>query len=162
MLERQIKLSRKIAALLEGSSSSSPYEVLPSLGPDDQHPATRLERIVASTYIIVLFRLRDPTLNRYLPEFISEVNSSGKIYISGTEFEGQPAGRFAIANWQADPVQGPRRSPSHDIVEWNALARPRHIELKTILCHLIKDMMRKLRQKITHVSLNNLKSLSIS
>lgn len=103
MLERQIKLSRKIAALLEGSSSSSPYEVLPSLGPDDQHPATRLERIVASTYIIVLFRLRDPTLNRYLPEFISEVNSSGKIYISGTEFEGQPAGRFAIANWQADP-----------------------------------------------------------
>lgn len=103
MLERQIKLSRKIAALLDGRSTDSPYEVLPSFSLDDHTPTERLERIISSTYIIVLFRLRDPDLNRRLPEFISEVNSAGKIYISGTQFEGRPAGRFAIANWQADP-----------------------------------------------------------
>ena len=84
MLERQIKLSRAIARYI---SSSSKYELLPE--------GTSEKRI----YVIVLFRAKDRSVNEQL---VSRINALRQVYVSGTQWKGEPAARFAVANWMVD------------------------------------------------------------
>ena len=84
MLERQIRLSRRIAAFI---SASQDYVLLPE--------GNREEYI----YIIVLFRARDDKINA---ELVQRINATRKIYVSGTQWSGSPAARFAVANWMVD------------------------------------------------------------
>ncbi|KAF2239443.1 PLP-dependent transferase [Viridothelium virens] len=89
MLKRQIALARGIASyLLEHPK----YELLAQT--EGQSEAT-LDRI----YIIVLFRATDDNIN---PELVKRINSTRKIYVSGTSWQGLPACRFAVANWQVN------------------------------------------------------------
>jgi len=94
MLERQIRLAREIAHFI---AANEHYELLPNVD-EDMPPEDRLSRI----YIIVLFRAKSPAVNE---ELVKRVNATKRIYISGTQWEGRPAARFAVANWQADAKQ---------------------------------------------------------
>lgn len=85
MLGRQIQLARSIAAFLK---SHPAFEVLP------------MGNFVQKIFMIILFRAQDPSLNEVL---VKKINATSKIYVSGTTWEGQPACRFAVSNWQADP-----------------------------------------------------------
>ena len=87
MLYRQISLARSIAGIIR---SHDQYELLPA-GPkpvDDE-----------DIYIVVLFRAVNRNLN---PDLVRKINATGKIYVSGTQWESQPAARFAVSNWQVD------------------------------------------------------------
>lgn len=84
MLERQIKLARRIAKFMQQSDH---FEVLP--------PGNALENV----YMVVLFRARDDSLNKGL---VQRINGTRKIYVSGTQWDGKLAARFAVANWQVD------------------------------------------------------------
>ena len=50
-------------------------------------------------YIIALFRARDEALNA---ELVQRINSTRRIYVSGTQWDGRPAARFAVASWMVD------------------------------------------------------------
>lgn len=91
ILERQIKLSRAIAAFILEHPA---YELLP-LGDNSVLPEDRLAQI----YVIVIFRAKDEKLNS---ELVKRMNSTRKLYVSGTQFDGKAAARFAVANWQVD------------------------------------------------------------
>ncbi|OSS53213.1 hypothetical protein B5807_03014 [Epicoccum nigrum] len=88
MLERQIALSRGIAAYIQGSEE---YELLPQ--------CVDSKAAMDQIYIIVLFRAKNELLNEQL---VSKIKASRKIYVSGTSWEGKPACRFAVSNWMAD------------------------------------------------------------
>lgn len=92
MLERQIKLARAIAGLLLETPG---YELLPKPRSHDTATKERLREI----YIIVVFRATDQSINTNL---VQRINSSRRIYVSGTQWDGKPAARFAVANWQVD------------------------------------------------------------
>jgi hypothetical protein len=94
MLERQIHLARRIANLLLTDLSKN-FELLPT---DTANTTLQLQQI----YVIVLWRLKDKELNEKLPAFTQLLNADRRIYVSGTKYEGKPAARFAIANWQVD------------------------------------------------------------
>jgi hypothetical protein len=49
--------------------------------------------------VIVIFRAKDAELNS---ELVKRINGLRKLYVSGTQWEGKAAARFAVANWQAD------------------------------------------------------------
>jgi hypothetical protein len=57
------------------------------------------EEAVASTFMIVLFRARDESLNK---DLVKKINATGKIYVTGTSWDSQPAARIAVSNWQAN------------------------------------------------------------
>ena len=84
MLERQIQLSRNIARFI---ASSPDYDLLPQ------------GHAVENTYVIVLFRAKDEDVNA---ELVQRINATRKIYVSGTQWDGQAAARFAVANWMVD------------------------------------------------------------
>lgn len=84
MLERQIRLAREIARFI---TSSPDYELLPDGTQED------------TIYIIVLFRAKDDKLNA---ELVQRINATRKIYVSGTQWNSQPAARFAVATWMVD------------------------------------------------------------
>ena len=81
MITRQVELARGIAKYI---SDSNMYELLPK--------GNEIENV----YIIVLFRAKDEELNKNL---VKKVNSSRRIYVSGTQWDGRPAARFAVASW---------------------------------------------------------------
>ncbi|KAJ4990784.1 pyridoxal-dependent decarboxylase [Stagonosporopsis vannaccii] len=89
MLERQIALSRGIAEYILESDS---FELLPRF--HDNKNET-----VNNVYIIVLFRAKDENLNNQL---VAKIKAGRKIYVSGTNWEGKPACRFAVSNWMVD------------------------------------------------------------
>lgn len=84
MLERQIRLARAIASFI---NSSLDFDLLPEGIKEDK------------IYIIVLFRAKDVKLNA---ELVQRINAIRKIYVSGTQWDSQPAARFAIANWMVN------------------------------------------------------------
>jgi hypothetical protein len=87
MLERQIGLSRAIAKLI----IEHPHlELLPQ-------STNSLEERLSRIFIIVLFRAKDMQLNAQL---VQKINASRHIFVSGTSWEGKPACRFAVSNWQ--------------------------------------------------------------
>ena len=92
MLERQVRLARGIAELIMGSDI---FELLPTPTNGDILQDARLRNI----YIIVLFCAKDAALNR---ELVQRINATRRLYVSGTQWDGRPAARFAVANWQVD------------------------------------------------------------
>ncbi|KAK5131383.1 hypothetical protein LTR08_000986 [Meristemomyces frigidus] len=92
MLERQIHLARGIAKLILDNGE---FELLPTPAGSDTSPDAQLSQI----YIIVLFRAKDGALNN---ELVRRINATRKLYVSGTQWDGKPAARFAVANWQVD------------------------------------------------------------
>ena len=91
MLERQVGLSREVARFIDQVSG---FDLLPG-SPSVVDTEERLKRI----YIIVLFRAKDDNINK---ELVTRINASRKIYVSGTQWDGKPAARFAVSNWQVD------------------------------------------------------------
>ncbi|EMD00026.1 hypothetical protein BAUCODRAFT_361701 [Baudoinia panamericana UAMH 10762] len=91
MMERQIRLARAIAAAIVARPKY--FELLP-MG-EDSEICRRLQNI----YIIVLFRAKGDKLST---ELVKRINSSRRIYISGTTWQGKPAARFAVASWRVD------------------------------------------------------------
>lgn len=89
MLERQISLSRKIATYF---STSSAYDLLNASQSEG-------EGEMQNIFIVVLFRAKDSAANA---ELVKRINNTRKIYVSGTQWQGRPAARFAIASWQVD------------------------------------------------------------
>jgi glutamate/tyrosine decarboxylase-like PLP-dependent enzyme len=92
ILKRQIKLARAIAAFVLEHPA---YELLPL--PDES--SSSLEDRLARIYVIVIFRAKDEALNG---ELVKRMNRTRKLYVSGTQWEGKTAARFAVANWQVD------------------------------------------------------------
>lgn len=90
MLERQVTLARRIACFILRHHG---YELLPKL---ELAEMQRLRHI----YIIVLFRALDDKLNG---DLVKRINAAKKIYVSETVWNGVPACRFAVSNWQVDP-----------------------------------------------------------
>jgi glutamate/tyrosine decarboxylase-like PLP-dependent enzyme len=93
LLERQIRLARLIAEFIQ---SRPEFELLPRYPPSFGKVK---EQGISRVYIIVLFRAVDDGVNEQL---VKKVNATRRIYISGTQWEGAPAARFAVSNWQVD------------------------------------------------------------
>lgn len=92
MLNRQIRLARSVALFFHGHSD---FDLLPRSMSDGGSAKIKQE-----IYIIVLFRAKDQALNESL---VKRINSTSRIYVSGTKWDGRPASRIAVSNWQADP-----------------------------------------------------------
>jgi len=86
MLARMVRLARAIAGLVRDSAD---YEWLPdeSAQPGDV------------TFMIVLFRARDPALNEVL---VDSINETGQLFVSGTSWRGDKAVRIAVSSWRVD------------------------------------------------------------
>lgn len=91
MLERQIGLARAIASFIIEHEG---YELLPK--PTQE---TSREQWLSSIFMIVLFRAKDDKVNA---ELVQRANETRKLYVSGTQWDGAPAARFAVANWQVN------------------------------------------------------------
>ena len=88
ILEKQIRLARLITEwLLEHPD----YIVFPS--------GESKEELLERTYMIVLFRARNDSLNK---ELSKKINETSKIFVSGTKWGGEPACRIAISNWKVE------------------------------------------------------------
>ncbi|KAM0717526.1 hypothetical protein Q7P37_007378 [Cladosporium fusiforme] len=92
ILRRQIDLARAIASHI---AQSDGFELLPL-------DSSSFEERLAQVYMIVIFRAKDTELNNQL---VKRINASRKIYVSGTQWGGKPAARFAVANWGVDVEQ---------------------------------------------------------
>ena len=88
MLKRQIGLARRVTRWLLDDDR---FEVLPARGIEQE--------ILAKTYMVVLFRVKEHLRNK---DFVKRVNAAGRIYLSGTVWDGEPAARIAVSNWQVD------------------------------------------------------------
>lgn len=88
MLKRQVGLARRVTRWL---LQDDRFDVLPGGAADDD--------ILAKTFIVVLFRVRN---EKKRVDFVKRVNATGRIYLSGTVWEDNPAARIAVSNWQVD------------------------------------------------------------
>jgi hypothetical protein len=89
MLARQIRFARAVAKF---TLKHPDFELLPQFPESDEDK-------IRHTYIIVLFRAKDNALNRELARMI---NATGRVYVSGTTWAGNPAIRIAASNWRVD------------------------------------------------------------
>ena len=93
ILEKQIALARGIATFIQ---SEPALELLPRFPPAFRRVKEQwLNRI----YIVVLFRASNDEVNATLVE---KINATRRIYVSATMWDGRPAARFAVSNWQVD------------------------------------------------------------
>lgn len=92
---RQVRLARAVSEFL---ASSEGYELL-AQGPDSGNEVVNDRASFEDTHIIVLFRARDETLN---DELVKRINSTRKMYVSGTKWDGRPACRIAVSTWKVD------------------------------------------------------------
>ena len=90
MLIRQVQLARSIARFIFHHQK---LELLPD---NLTHDEKNIDKFV---FMIVLFRAKDDKLNGKL---VDQINQTSKMYVSGTVWNGAPASRIAIANWQAN------------------------------------------------------------
>ncbi|KAK2744467.1 hypothetical protein FQN55_006794 [Onygenales sp. PD_40] len=88
MLQNQISLARMVASWLFEHPA---YITLPE--------TPTVDELVRNTYIVVLFRAKDDSLNQTLT---TKINATSKIFVSGTSWEGKPACRIAISNWRVN------------------------------------------------------------
>jgi glutamate/tyrosine decarboxylase-like PLP-dependent enzyme len=88
MLIRQVRFARRVAGFVFDHGGC---ELLPK-GEDRVGAVSR-------TFMIVLFRARDEAVNR---ELVKRINATGKMYVSGTKWEGKSAARIAVSNWRVD------------------------------------------------------------
>ncbi|KAF3936834.1 hypothetical protein ABW19_dt0204655 [Dactylella cylindrospora] len=83
LIRRLILHARLIAKILSEEGLREHYEILlPDL--DDM-------------FMVVLFKAKNPEINETLAE---KINSTGKIWVSGTSWGGSKAVRIAVANWR--------------------------------------------------------------
>lgn len=85
MFERMVLLARGIAQFVRDSEH---YEWLPDEAAD-----------VEQSFMVVLFRAKDPELNEVL---VSKLNETRKIWVSGTSWNGKRAVRVAVGNHGVD------------------------------------------------------------
>lgn len=88
LLKRQVGLARRVAKWLLNDDR---FEVLPR--------SSSQTETLAKTFIVVLFRIRDESRTK---DFVKRINATGKIYVSGTVWDGRPAARIAVSNWRVD------------------------------------------------------------
>lgn len=93
MLVRQIRFARTVAAFIHHHPA---FELLPRSLTNDEGS------IDNDIFIIVLFKAKDDRLNESL---VKRINATSAIYCSGTSWDGSPATRIAVSNWQVDPVR---------------------------------------------------------
>lgn len=91
MVGRQVSLARSIASWLWDHPSC---ETLPRF--------TSKEKYLQQIFIIVLFRAKYHSINAKLA---ASSNSSRRIYVSATSWEGIPACRIAVSNWNVDVLR---------------------------------------------------------
>lgn len=89
MFAKQVRLARSIACFMHENEG---YELL-------AQEAKPSSNEFESTHVIVIFKAKDETLNA---ELVKRINATRKIYVSGTQWEGKPACRFAISTWKVD------------------------------------------------------------
>ena len=101
MLKRQIALARRVTRWLWACEGAV---VLPAqedksgkAGSKDSEAA--LDEAVRKTFMVVLFRAKDEGLNTVLAK---KINASGKMYVTGTKWNGKPAVRMAVSNWMVN------------------------------------------------------------
>ncbi|KAH8704844.1 putative tyrosine decarboxylase [Talaromyces proteolyticus] len=91
ILKTQIRLSRMIAGWLYDHPAYTPLPL-----------ASSEEDLCAQTYVVVLFRANDESLNKQLAE---RINATSKMFVSGTSWDGKPACRIAVSNWRTDVLR---------------------------------------------------------
>lgn len=89
MLERQVRLARRIASWIFNHPK---YNSLPASSASNKDA-------MQSTFMIVLFSAVNDELNGQLAK---KINSSSKMFVSGTVWGGRSASRIAISNWKVD------------------------------------------------------------
>ncbi|KAK0719650.1 pyridoxal-dependent decarboxylase [Lasiosphaeris hirsuta] len=85
MFIRMVTLARRIAQFIRDSEQ---YEWLPSE-----------DASLESTFIIVLFKAKNPALNE---ELVARINETRRIFVSGTIWNGEKAARIAVSSWRVD------------------------------------------------------------
>lgn len=95
MLTRQIGLARKVA---DWVFDHPDFDILPA--GDDK------EKMLAKTFMIVLFRTKDISKDEGL---VKKINAQGRIYVTGTRWDDRPAARIAVSNWQVDVARDSQR-----------------------------------------------------
>ena len=88
MLGNMVNLARKVASFIYQHPA---FRLLPERDQDDDY--------ISSIFMVVLFQATDDILNQ---ELVARINSTRKIYVSGTTWHGRPAARMAIAKWDVD------------------------------------------------------------
>ncbi|EPS33877.1 hypothetical protein POX_a01131 [Penicillium oxalicum] len=88
MLERQIALARGI---YDWIFDHPEYVALPR--------TSSKADLLDQTFMSVLFRAKDDTLNSQLSQ---KINATSRMFVSGTSWDGAPATRVAISNWRVD------------------------------------------------------------
>jgi glutamate/tyrosine decarboxylase-like PLP-dependent enzyme len=88
MMLRQIELARDVAKRI------SKLDFLQLLPADVHRDGCDL----SSIYMVVIFRAKDDDFNS---ELVQRIKDNRKIYASGTVWDGAPAARIAVSNWQA-------------------------------------------------------------
>lgn len=94
-MQRVILHARGIASFIYQHPA---YELLPLDGEEGESE----EQVLGRVYMVTMFRAKDERLNKVLKE---RINSTGKIYVSGTIWDGRSAVRCAVSNWR---VKGER------------------------------------------------------
>ncbi|KAI9642035.1 hypothetical protein NHQ30_009906 [Ciborinia camelliae] len=89
MFARQVRLARGISRFLDAHAG---YELLAKGKLDN-------ESVIEHTHIIVIFRANDDSIN---DELVKRINTTRKLYVSGTKWEGKPACRIAVSTWKVD------------------------------------------------------------
>jgi glutamate/tyrosine decarboxylase-like PLP-dependent enzyme len=95
MLARQVRLARAVSEFLD---SNEGYELL-AQGPDSSQHTSKGGPPFEDTHIIVLFRAKDDKVNG---ELTKRINSSRKMFVTGTKWNGKPACRIAVSTWKVD------------------------------------------------------------
>lgn len=88
MLKRQVGLVRRVTRWLFNDDR---FEVLPRGSSESE--------VLSKTFIIVLFRMRDESLSTGL---VKRINATGRLFVSGTVWDGKAAARIAVSNWRVD------------------------------------------------------------
>lgn len=70
------------------------YELLPVEKEDEDEETT-----IRKVFMVVLFRAKEEKVNKSLKE---SINATGKIYVSGTMWDGREAVRVAVGNWRVE------------------------------------------------------------
>lgn len=92
---RQVRLARAVSKFL---GSNEGYHLLAQKSIQSQE-VWKEGRSYDDTHIIVLFRAKDDKVNG---ELVNRINSTRKMYVSGTKWEGKPACRIALSTWKVD------------------------------------------------------------
>jgi len=95
MFARQVRLARLIASFLEAHPK---YELLAKDVSTSQAPDGLLSSF-QKIHIIVIFRAKDNALNK---ELVKRINTTRKMYVSGTKWKGESACRIAVSTWKVD------------------------------------------------------------